>query len=59
MPADTASAPASAAPVGPAVETDLVGPDPSSPGLVGGGAALVFVGAGATLLGSRRRDIES
>jgi hypothetical protein len=43
---------------GPVVETDLV-PTGPNPGLVGAGAALVLMGAGATVLGSRRRGSHS
>ncbi|WP_404382591.1 hypothetical protein LL946_16510 [Knoellia locipacati] len=44
---------------GPVVETDLVAAAGPRVGLVGGGALLVLVGAGATLFGSRRRASHS
>lgn len=44
---------------GPVVETDLIGTRGPNVGLVGGGALLLLVGAGATLLGSRRRGSHS
>ncbi|MEO6019793.1 MAG: hypothetical protein ABIP45_06050 [Knoellia sp.] len=46
-------------PTGPVVETDLVDPAGSNLGLVGGGAALLLAGAGATLAVARRRGSHS
>jgi hypothetical protein len=63
-PGDTTTPPAVTPPgavtppavTGPVVETDLVDPARPSLPLVGGGAALLFAGAGATLVAARRRD---